>query len=379
VKRQVQPKRHKADQDSRAVSQKLEREAETYPIFHTIDPLRDNRWPEFLNRHSQASVFHTPAWLAALQRTYGYQPVAFTTTPEGEPLDDGVPFCIVKTWLVRPRLVSLPFSDHAQPLVRDEGTLQGLLAFLETKIKAGQWASVEFRPPNTPAVYGEWANFADGPQYVLHSLDLSAPLEGIFRGFNKDSTQRKIRKAERSGLVYQEGQSEELLQDFFRLAVITRQRQGVPPPPIEWYRNVVGCFGRDAKIRVARTQEGKLAGAILTLSFKQTMLFKYGASNTEYHRLGTVPFLLWKAIEDAKNSGANTFDFGRSEIEHAGLILFKTHFGGEQKTLTHKVYPARAWAPSSEGISMRAAKRVFGVIPHAVFIKAGRLIYPHIG
>jgi CelD/BcsL family acetyltransferase involved in cellulose biosynthesis len=368
------------EQDSRSYPQKSERGAGSCPTFHAINPLQDDRWPEFLSRHSQASVFHTRAWLESLRRTYGYEPVAFTTSPVGEPLDNGVVFCTVKTWLVRrPRLVSLPFSDHAQPLVRNEETLQSLLALLETKIKAGQWTSVEFRPPNTPAVYGEWANFADGCQYVLHTLDLSGPLEAIFHGLNKDSTQRKIRKAERSGVVYLEGQSEELLQDFFHLAVMTRRRQAVPPPPIEWYRNVVTSFGPDAKIRVARTKEGKLAGAILTLFFKETMLFKYGASDTEYHRLGTMPFLLWKAIEDAKQCGANTFDFGRSEVENTGLVHFKAHFGGEQKVLTHKVYPARTWDPASEGISMRVAKKVFALLPHAAIIRAGRLIYPHIG
>src|SRR5437667_12869495 len=98
--------------------------------IHSLDPLRDPRWPEFVERHPRASIFHTPGWLEALQRTYGYEPVVFTTSRPGEQLQDGVVFCRVKSWLVRLRLVSLPFSDHTEPLVSNQENLLKLLAFL---------------------------------------------------------------------------------------------------------------------------------------------------------------------------------------------------------------------------------------------------------
>src|SRR5438045_5412927 len=57
-------------------------------IFHEINPLADSRWGEFLHRHARASIFHTPGWLEALQRTYGYEPVVFTTSRPGEQTSD---------------------------------------------------------------------------------------------------------------------------------------------------------------------------------------------------------------------------------------------------------------------------------------------------
>src|SRR5262249_8581390 len=47
---------------------------------YTLDPLGDRRWPAFVDERPDASVFHTPAWLDALRRTYGYAPVVYTTT-----------------------------------------------------------------------------------------------------------------------------------------------------------------------------------------------------------------------------------------------------------------------------------------------------------
>jgi len=109
------------------------------------------------------------------------------------------------------------------------------------------------------------------------------------------------------------------------------------------------------------------------------VLFKYGASDARFHSSGTMPFLLWQAIEEAKNAGATQFDFGRSEIENKGLIRFKNHFGAKQSVLTHKVFPAVFWEAGANSWSLKCAKKIFSVLPDSALIVAGRLIYPHIG
>lgn len=357
----------------------IARGAHVSSSFDQIDPIADSRWREFILRHPRASVFHSPEWLCALQRTYGYQPMVFALSHRGQPLQDAIPFCLVKSWLVRPRIVSLPFSDHAEPLVSNQENLLELLAFLGEGVADGRWTSVEVRPPCAMNSFTNWSNYHNGQQFVLHNLDLEPSLEKLFRRLNTDSIQRKIRRALREGLRYQEGRSDEQLRKFFRLTVITRRRKSLPPPPFNWFRNVVECLGERAKIRIATTRSGELAGAVLTLHFKDTVLFKYGASDSRFHNLGTMPFLLWQAIEEAKNSGASQFDFGRSEISNLGLIRFKDHFGTKRSELTHKVFPATSWEASAESWKMALARKVFAKLPDQALILAGRLIYPHIG
>ncbi len=41
-----------------------------------------------------------------------------TTCAPDAPLTDGVVFCEVDSWLTGRRLVSLPFSDHCEPLLQ---------------------------------------------------------------------------------------------------------------------------------------------------------------------------------------------------------------------------------------------------------------------
>src|SRR5215467_14482639 len=83
---------------------------------YQLDPIKDLRWAALVEKHPHASVFHSVAWLQALRNTYGYEPVVFTTSPPHAELTNAMVFCRIESWLTGRRLVSLPFSDHCEPL-----------------------------------------------------------------------------------------------------------------------------------------------------------------------------------------------------------------------------------------------------------------------
>lgn len=113
---------------------------------YELDPVRDPRWARFVARHPQASVFHSPKWLGALQSAYGYQPVAVSTDDSESELTNGLVYCAVSSWLTGGRLVSLPFSDHCEPLVESASDLEKILLFLERQVDEGKWKHIELRP-----------------------------------------------------------------------------------------------------------------------------------------------------------------------------------------------------------------------------------------
>jgi hypothetical protein len=346
--------------------------------FQLIEPLKDRRWDDFLQRHARASIFHTKSWLQVLHRTYGYEPVAFTTTPNGKDLENAVVSCVVKSALVGPRLVSLPFSDHSDLLLDDQAELLNLLKLLEQGQTEGKWKSVEFRPLDCGNQFADWANFRDGTNYVIHRLDLRPCLDRLFQGLHKDSIRRKIQRANREGLEYEEGRSDSLLHEFYRLTMITRRRQALPPPPLAWFRNVIDCLGQRVKIRVARIGDHAIA-AILTLFYKDILTYKYGCSDAKFHNLGAMPFLMWRAIEDAKRRGVSELDLGRSDVNNAGLITFKNRFGAKQSRVIYKKFPGGSAEGGQQDWQLKVAKRVFAAMPERMLVLAGKLLYPHIG
>ena len=343
---------------------------------YSLDPLEDPRWAEFVQRHPRASVFHTPGWLEALRRTYGYEPVVYTTSLPRAELTNGLVFCRVRSWLTGRRLVSLPFSDHCEPLVHNSEELSALIRSVELSRKQERWKYVEMRS-TSPELQLE-GGFHTAKTFYLHRLDLRPSLDALLRSFDKDCVQRKIRRAEREGLTYEGGRSESLLQKLYGLLRITRRRHHLPPQPLDWFRNLVDCLGEDACIRIASKGSQPVAG-ILTLSHGKRMVYKYGGSDARLNNLGGMALLFWKAIQDAKQAGAEEFDLGRSDCDNAGLIAFKDRWAADRSNLTNWRCPAAAKPSLTDGWRIQFAKQISSRLPDGVLTLAGKLLYRHMG
>ena len=340
------------------------------------DPTRDPRWVEFLQRHPQASVFHTPGWLEALRRTYGYEPVVLTTSPPQEELANGLVFCRVRSWLTGHRLVSLPFSEHCEPLVRNADELNEICGALRSDMEKENQKYIELRPQ--VARLGPETGFEKAQEFYFHTLDLHPGEERLFRGFHKDCVQRKILRAEREALTCEEGRSESLLKKFYHLQLLTRRRHQLPPQPFDWFRNLVDCLGESLKIRVA-FKKGQPLASILTVRFKDCLMYKYGCSDSRFHNSGAMTLLLWRAIQEAKQAGALYFDMGRSDCDNPGLVAFKERWGSTRSLLSYWSYPGERSRALTNGWKMQVANQVFARLPDSLLTIAGKLLYKHIG
>lgn len=361
------------------------------------DPLHDSAWSSLVARHPQGSVFHTLSWLEALRRTYGYRPVVLTSRSSGEELVDGIPFCEVKSWISGSRLVSLPFSDHCQPLLEPAADSRSFTEFLGECGLSG-WKYIEIRmvepaPAEGVSLFqaksgggyqqGQPATLDGCPfsvlyrQYNFHRVDLRPDLGSIFNRFHKNCIQRKIHRAEREKLEYCAGRSDAELDKFYSLLLRTRRRHRLPPQPTAWFRNLRDCFGERLTIRVA-SHHGRPIASILSLVHKTTVVYKYGCSDADLHKLGAMPMLFWKAIQEEKLRGAQELDLGRSDVNNPGLSTFKEHLGGVRSELVYcrmgchpeAIIPARP---------LTAMHAVFARMPGPLAQVAGRMLYKHIG
>lgn len=343
---------------------------------YKIDPMKDRRWAEFLHKHVDSSVFHTPGWLEALQRTYGYEPVVYTTSRPKTELRSGLPFCRINTWLTGRRLVSLPFSDHCTPLVENSAELACLLTSLQRELENENWKYIEIRSADLHLAGA--AVFEKANAFTFHKLDLRPSLDELYRGFHKDCVQRKIQRAEREGLSCEEGREDSLLRKFYHLLLITRRRQGLAPQPRRWFRNLIACVGDGGKIRVA-SKDGRPIASILTLRHKRVLVYKYGCSDHRFNNLGGTQLLMWKAIQEAKNDRLDEFDMGRSDCDNPGLIAFKDRWGAARSTLFYLRYPLRHSQTISEAMPGTVAKYIFAHAPDSLLAATGSMLYKYMG
>jgi len=349
------------------------------PVYR-IDPLTDRRWPEFLEHQAVASVFHTAGWLAALRRTYGYEPFVLTTAAPNRELDNGLPLCRITSWLTGERLVSVPFADHCQPLFSRAGDLHDVLQEICREQKETCRGYLELRPLAWQELdLDVHTSLRPGAQYRLHLLNLEPGLEELFHSFDKSSIQRGIRRGERLQLTYEEGTTMPLLKKFYALQVLTRRRHRLPPQPLDWFANLLDLLCGEAKIRVL-SQGDRPVASILTFLYNGTMLYKYGCSDPRFNNLHGTTQLFWRAIEEAKEQGAKVFDLGRSDLDNPGLIRFKSKWGSHDFPLTYWRFPqAAARRAPLLARSRKAGRRLLSHLPDPLLILLGKTLYKHAG
>jgi hypothetical protein len=342
---------------------------------YLIDPLTDSRWNEFVSSHPKASVFHQQGWLMALARTYGYPVLAVTSAAPGEQLSDGVVFCEVRSRITGNRLVSLPFTDHVEPLINECVDAPEFAQWMQTEFRKQNWRYIEIRPL-TEEMPPRWA-VVESQSFWLHTLDLTPPAEKIFRNFHKSCIQRRILHAERQQLQYERGSSDVLLDEFYRLLMITRRRFRLLPQPRVWFKNVIECMGPNAEIRVARKADKPIA-AILTLRHRGTIVYKFGCSDHAYHHLAGMPFLFWRLVEESRSENREAIDFGRSDTDNPGLVKFKDRFGTIRRKLHYFRYAEQEREKLAPRLALSLTRLLFSALPDALSSRAGGLVYRHI-
>jgi Acetyltransferase (GNAT) domain len=344
---------------------------------YRIDPLHDPRWNQFTATHPLATIFHSAPWLDALRRTYRYEASVFTTSPPSEAITSGLVYCDVSSWLTGRRLVSLPFSDHCDVLTSGPNDQNQLLCALIERLKETGASYAEVRPV-TPVLTSQ-TEFRESQEFFLHTLDLRPSAEDLFQSFHKDSVQRKIRRAERERLILEEGRSEVLLRSFCRLLLMTRRRHGFPPPPRDWFKNLIDCLGDQLTIRVAYKNTNAIA-AIMTLKFRNTLVYKYGSSDPRFHSLGGMHSLIWRAAQAAKQEGLWQLDLGRSDTDNQGLVTFKDRWGTTRSKMSyfrHSLQPSRI--AGSTTWSARMVRPLLEWMPNGILSAAGKMLYRHVG
>lgn len=343
-------------------------------MVFTLDPLVDPRWEEFIARHDRAGVFHSTKWLEAVRLTYGYTPIVYTTSPPSSPLSNGIVLCEIRSWLTGSRMVSVPFSDHCEPLLDQLSSGIELANELNNAVASGKWRYVELRPTTGVLLDGA----VRLPSFFFHLLDLRPSTEQILQRTHKTAIQQPIRRAEREGLVYESGNSERLLNAFYRLTIQTRRKHQLPPQPIQWFRNLSACMGNQLQFRVAFKDEKEIA-SIMTLQHKDVVVYKYGCSDVAFQNLGGTPFLLWRTIVEAKMAGLTCMDFGRSDSDNPGLIAFKDRWGATSSTLSYLRWSRKQLSEDTPNHTRAMMKQLFAMMPDTVLRATGRILYRHVG
>lgn len=291
--------------------------------FRILNPLDDADWNTRWPALSGETFFNISEWARVLHDTYGYTP-CYLTSAEGEGHAFLLPLMEVDSWLTGRRGVALPFSDFCEPVGMDWAGPERVIQDLIEVGTRRRWRYVEIRHHVSPDV-------PCAERHFKHTVDLTAGEQPCFSRLD-GSVRTSIRKSVKSGVEVTFSDSVDAMEVFFNLHCLTRRRHGLPPQPLQFFRNIqrhilskgLGCVA-------SATYGGRVIAASMFFLYGRNVLFKYGASDPCCQHLRASNLLMWEAIKRYAVGGFETLSLGRTAKSHAGLRRFKLSWGSEEK------------------------------------------------
>lgn len=196
-------------------------------------------------------------------------------------------------------------------------------------------AGPDSTPPSLQKPFLKSSVSIQPPDSVL--LDLRAEPEALLAAM-KSKWRYNIRLAEKRGVSVRRVDAEGI-DTFYQLYEQTATRDKIAIHSKEYYQTLFrqakerGSDKLDLRLYVAE-HEGTALAAIITVFWGVSAIYLYGASSDQKRHLMPAYALQWRAIQDARAAGCETYDFfgipPREDDQHpmAGLYRFKTGFGG---------------------------------------------------
>jgi CelD/BcsL family acetyltransferase involved in cellulose biosynthesis len=339
-----------------------------------IDPISDPAWLALIEDSGSATIFHHPEWLRLLRSQYGYSLSACCVEEEGE-IEAGIPIARIESRLTGRRLVSLPFSDVCPPVLSPGAKPTALdalgAALAEERRRTGLDLTVHGPLPNAPGAFVQ-------RRFFHHVLPLSGDPATVESRYSKSQVKRGIKKALREGLRAERRTDIAALDAFYALHLKTRRKLGAPTQPKRFIRRFERLFDAGLGFVVLVLDDGRPIAAAVFLTYNGTVTYKYGASDVR--ALGKRPnnLLFSEAIRWACESGFQTLDFGRTDVENEGLRAFKRSWGASEDELSYTYFVDREPSPDPR-LRDRLMSAVIRRSPPTVSRLVGETFYGHFG
>ena len=297
---------------------------------YTLDPLtpqNQDKWDAILRKCPDTTAFQSLAWRDALANAFSQLIPTYLLINQDDSVIGGLPGFVfqpipgIRLWH------SMPWNLFGGIHLIGSGEInpEPLIRSIETEAAAKGWCEIRWTlTPNRTATDGDF--FAEmgysRTDHFTHLLKTNGDVESLWHAYNK-RVRGAVRKAEKSGVIVTDTDSEEALSTFYDMYLMTVKRLGGTPKPQVLMRTLL--HRKIAKLAIA-THRGTMIAGLLYLRFNKTVtlwceasvpaFLKYRPNNAIFHHI----------ITQACHEQYEWVDFGASPPENTGLIAHKEQY-----------------------------------------------------
>lgn len=312
------------------------------PLIHPIVPAMGSKMSrlgdtpadvlDWMVAHADATAFHQPGWMRAVERATGHEALVAWVRRGGEPVA-AVPLTFARSRLFGRALVGSGFAVDGGAVVADEAAAAEL-SHAVRDFATRQRVAVELRggaplPDFTPA-----------PQsHVTFARDIAGDRDSLLKAIPRKQ-RAEVRKSFERGLTVTHGTDAHHRAAHHAVYAESVRNLGTPVFPRALFDAVLDEPGLDGDISVVRDPGGAPLSAVLTLYHRGTAMPYWGGGTVAARSERANEALYFGLMEHAVARGCTRFDFGRSKVG-SGPAAFKKNWGFDAREVR-----AFGWSPA---------------------------------
>lgn len=298
-----------------------------------IDP-QDSRVAAFLSDCPDATAFHQPAWLAAIEAGTGHRALALGAERDGA-LVGYLPLHAIHSPLFGRLLASTGFAVGGGLLLAPGAEAQPLLRAAEELAVRQNCPAIELRGGVLPAPGAGWTLKTEAHCGFVIPLatDDEAQLLAIPR-----KQRAEVRKGLERDLTVTVGSAPRDRAAHYAVYAESVRNLGTPVFPRSLFEVVLDRFGEAADILTVWHGEQPVA-SVLSLYHRGAVLPYWGGGTRAARPLRANDRMYFELMRHARTRGCIRFDFGRSKTG-SGAYHFKRNWGFTPEPLAYAVWTA---------------------------------------
>jgi hypothetical protein len=154
------------------------------------------------------------------------------------------------------------------------------------------------------------------------------------------SARRAVRRSQRHGVEVTPARSTGELRAFYQLHLrVRKHKYRMLAQPYSFFENLWRHFvAADAGTLMLARVNGAVAAGVLFLEWKDTLYYKFNASDPDFTDSRPNDAIMWAGIEYARKRDLSRIDLGLSDWDQVGLVRYKGKYASEEKTISFLSY-----------------------------------------